>query len=284
MRRKDVVRISADLIRLPYKFVVSAHRGARHHALFDQVKHCCIFIGYPRSGHTLIGALLDAHRDMVLAHELSLMKYVRLGFSRDQLYQLLLDRSAWFARRDCRWSTYSYLVPGQWQGRYRNLTVIGDKKAMGTTLWLGNKPQLLDRLRAVAAVPVKVINVIRNPFDNIATIYTKRQGGMSSLDASIDLYLKLCTSVQKIRTQIPEDDLVDLRHDDVIADPRGKLTTLCRFLDVDTPEDYLTACADLVFESPRKTRHSIEWSPDQIRRVEDCIARFAHLRGYVFEE
>ncbi len=27
----------------------------------------CMFIGYPKSGHSLVGSLLDAHPDMVIA-------------------------------------------------------------------------------------------------------------------------------------------------------------------------------------------------------------------------
>ena len=38
----------------------------RDRNLVSNVRTYCMFIGYPRSGHTLVAALLDAHPDMVV--------------------------------------------------------------------------------------------------------------------------------------------------------------------------------------------------------------------------
>ena len=50
--------------------------------------------------------------------------------------------------------------------------VIGDKKASVTTARLHHEKGLHDlrKLEKVLGIPIKLINVIRNPFDNIATI------------------------------------------------------------------------------------------------------------------
>ena len=45
----------------------------RRHEL-QSVEAFCIFIGYPRSGHSLLGSLLDAHPEMVIAHELDVLR------------------------------------------------------------------------------------------------------------------------------------------------------------------------------------------------------------------
>ena len=37
--------------------------------VFDDVEAFCVFIGYTRSGHSLVGSILDAHDEAVIAHE-----------------------------------------------------------------------------------------------------------------------------------------------------------------------------------------------------------------------
>lgn len=84
-------------------------------------------------------------------------------------------------------------MPHQWQGRYRSLCVIGDKQGGGTALRLRARPYLLDRLRRTVEVPVKLVHIVRNPYDNISTIARKHH---MPLTDSIDFYFSLCETIQ----------------------------------------------------------------------------------------
>ena len=163
---------------------------------FDDVESVCLFIGHGRSGHSLLGALLDAHPSMVIAHELNLLRYVRLGFSRQQLFHLMVNTSTAFQARGGWWSGYSAKVLGQWQGRWRELRVIGDKKGFSTCWELRHDPELLDKLRRIAASPVRLIHVIRNPFDNISTMYGKRLVPDEQLESVAKRYFLNCEVVR----------------------------------------------------------------------------------------
>src|SRR5213594_4458109 len=105
--------------------------------IFGDLQTYCMFIGYPMSGHSLIGALLDAHPNIVIAHELDVLRHIEEGFNKRQIYDLLLENSqisAEAGRVSGRKSNvYSYAVPNQWQGRFEKLRVIGDKKGGGST-------------------------------------------------------------------------------------------------------------------------------------------------------
>src|SRR5437016_14440476 len=81
------------------------------------VERFCLFVGYPRSGHSLVGALLNAHRHAVVAHELDVMRYVTGGYSREEIYRLLLWKDGRFQSKGRSHNGYDYTVPGQWQGR-----------------------------------------------------------------------------------------------------------------------------------------------------------------------
>jgi hypothetical protein len=90
--------------------------AAFHPARFREVHTLLLFIGYPRSGHSLVGSLLNAHPNVVVAHELHALWYLDRGFSRDELFSLIWKRDRWFGRQGRRWTEFNYSVPGQWQG------------------------------------------------------------------------------------------------------------------------------------------------------------------------
>src|SRR6476659_2173203 len=133
---------------------LDGHR--RRHELAS-VEAFCIFIGYPRSCHSLLGSLLDAHPEMVIAHELDVLTFVAAGWPRRALYSRILNHDATFTESGRQWFGYDYRVPGQWQGRVSKLRVIGDKKGGKTTERLGARPDLLERLRHTVEVPVRLV-------------------------------------------------------------------------------------------------------------------------------
>jgi hypothetical protein len=64
--------------------------GLKYRSLWKNINTYCLFIGYSRSGHSSVGALLDAHPNVRIVSELGDLKYANLGFKRWQIYYLLL--------------------------------------------------------------------------------------------------------------------------------------------------------------------------------------------------
>ena len=58
-------------IPLPRLYLASLYKGHQNRELLDNTETYCMFLGYQRSGHSLIGALLNAHPGTVIAHDLS---------------------------------------------------------------------------------------------------------------------------------------------------------------------------------------------------------------------
>ena len=247
---------------------------------FQDLGTYCMFIGYPRSGHSLIGALLDAHPNMIIAHELNVLKRIREGLNERQIYQLLLENSHTRAKAGRGASGYSYEVPNQWQGKFQKLKVIGDKQGGGSSRRLGNRPGSLQSLRNTFTRQIKFIHVTRNPYDNIATIADRKN---YSLEESATHYFSLCENIQKIKAQMATRDLFDLQHESFIANPQVILRGLCQFLGVDASDDYLNDCASIVYKSPHRSRYDARWDGKLIDAVKKRIAEFPFLAGYSFE-
>jgi hypothetical protein len=239
-----------------------------------------MFVGFPRSGHSLVGALLDAHPNIVIAHELHVVKRVCEGLTEREIYLQLLENSMNRAKEGRGTKRYSYEVADQWQGKFQFLRVIGDKQGGGSTRFLGKRPAALERLRSTITLKIKFFFALRNPFDNISTISLRNE---LTLDQSIDRYFSLCAMVDEIRKQIPADDLFELRHEALIDDPASLLTDLCQFLGEEATSGYLAACGRIVYKSPHKSRHKIAWSQNLISETNRRIAAYSFLNGYSFE-
>jgi len=282
-RWRKTLRLALKL-KWAKRHVVSSLGSPRYKELFGGVKTYCMFIGYPRSGHSLVGSLLDAHPNMIIAHELNVLEYIRKGFSRGKIFYLLLRKSQVDAKAGRPSFGYSYAVPNQWQGRFTRLQVIGDKLGGGSTRRLRTHPELLQRLRDTVGIPIKFIHVIRNPYDNITTMFRRGDGDPVDLRQTVDYYFCHCETIADLKKQINTADLLEIRHEDFIAEPTVWLKKLCEFLGVESPEDYVRDCASIVYESPHKSRHEVPWTPELIELVWDRMKRFPFLQGYSYED
>lgn len=275
---------------LAVMFPATYVRGHRQRRLFADVHTRCLFIGYPRSGHTLIGSLLDAHPEAVIAHELDLLRFVYARFSRAQMFAMLLDNAQQAAASGSTWGGYTYAVPGQWQGRFDRIGVIGDKHAEATTSRLHLSPWLLRRIPRALGSPVKYLHVVRNPYDNIATIskksftiHPKLVGPRrDTLQDSIEYYFALCQTVAWVRQERPAD-VLDVRHEDFVCTPAHELARICAFLNLPPHDDYLRDCARVVNTEPRQSRATIDWHDDTIAQVQERLQGVPFLTGYSFD-
>ena len=269
------------------KRYVSSLFLARRNPSFDDLERFCFFVGYARSGHSLVGSMLDAHPEVVIAHELDAINCVRHHFTRSQIFALLLERDLLFSSLGSTWAGYQYEVPGQYQGRYERLRVLGDKRGNSAALEIARWPELLDRVRRRVRLPIRVVHVTRNPYDNIATAARRHRyplPDVSAVTQATTWYEQSCESVEKVRRLLDPSELIDLRYESFLEEPKASLAELCRFVGVEPAEDYLDACAGLIWPSAKKTRDSVEWTEEERREVERVIGRFDLLRSYSFDQ
>ncbi len=248
---------------------------------FSDVRAFCLFIGYPRSGHSIVGTLLDAHWHASLGNEADALGLMEMGFGKRTLFYLL-DESARHGREHGRETTfYTYDVPKTDDGGPQTIHVVGDKAGGRTSKRLGADPALLDKLMdLLGPVTLKVIHVARNPFDNITTIANRRQ---TSLEDAIEYYFPHSNAVAATRDRIDDANWLEARHETFINDPRGELDRICAFLDLPTNESYLTTCAESVYKKPNKSREDGPWSDALKAEVDRRIGQYDFLDGYTFD-
>ena len=271
-------------LNLARRYSISYYASRKTPDRFQDVKAFCVFVGHNKSGSSMIGSLLDAHPNAIFADEADALQYVPAGFSRDQIFHLLLKGS----RREAikgrvtarRLQPYSFLVPGQWQGRYSRLLVIGDTTTGTTTQRLAGDADLLHRVQNVMqAVQVKFIHVIRNPYDPIGVLMVR---GRRTFENALGHYFANCETLVKLRAQTDSSNLLAVRYEDFVHQAPSHLAHICQFLGIEASGDYLQACANILYQSPDRRRHLAEWNLERIEAVSSKMARYDFLDGYSF--
>jgi hypothetical protein len=283
-RKLRYERAEAELARIRASLPRRAYRFGRRAVGLGELKTFCLFVGYPRSGHSLVGSLLDAHPDVSIAHEVNVLGLVAgQGLGRQELFHTLLRRSEADAMRTQgrRASGYSYAVPEQWQGQVRRLRVIGAKAGEKTTLRLGRDPAELKQLRRVVRAPVRLLHIVRNPFDTIArmALITKAGKPERTVAGATDFMRRLARINDRLITE-EKADVLTIRHESFVRDPQAHLRRICTFLEIDPDQAWLDACASVVFESPKHSRELIEWTDEERAAVDEIIAKRAFFEGY----
>jgi hypothetical protein len=245
-------------------------RGLRYYGLF---------IGYPRTGHTLLASLLDAHPRMAFANGLDAARYFIAGFSVREVAVLSIWNARRFTLRGRRSTGYNYVVPGGWHGRWDRLEVVGDKSGDLLSARLVQDPGAMARILERLGDQGRFVSVLRNPYDTITTMATRAR---SSLREATDEFLTLCVANERARAQIPAEAWLDVRHEALVAQPRETLRSVVEFFGQSADDAYLDACMQLIFPQPRRTREQVEWTGAMKRYVSDNLDRYPWFSGYAF--
>ena len=256
--------------------------GGLKSRLFSNVGYYCMFFGYPGSGHSLVGSLMDAHPNMIISHELDALDYLRRGYGQNQIFSLIMRRSEEFTQEGREWTGHKYQVSGQWQGGFdKDLIVIGDKKGGWASRDIFADQTLLPRLSRKIKKLIRYLHVTRNPYDNISTM-TRRSG--RTLEESAKIYFERAEGVRIAKSLTHSKDWFDIQHEQVVAKPKETLQEICNWFGLESSKEYLNACAVLVFPSPNKSREKQPWDANMIISVAEEIKQYEFLSAYSFED
>lgn len=276
--RQEIPIIGATAEEIRMLHGESKRKLTENRDALSELHSYCLFVGYPRSGHSLVGAMLDAHPNMVVSHELDVVKFLGEGFDREQIAWLMIENARRTAAAGRGWGSYGYAVPGQWQGRFDRLHVLGDKKGGATSLAVSQNPLLLDHITGTFENRVKFIHVVRNPFDVIATMMAKMS---YTLPQSANHFFRLCQTNLFIRSRVGKANFMTVWHEDLLADPPGMLARLCTWLGEEAGPGYLEACAAIVDPTPKQSRRNQTWPQQAIGAIGEQAGRVDFLARYV---
>ena len=278
---------------------------------FANLHTMVLTIGFPRSGSSLIGYLLTAHPNIIMAHEppegglyeiddvMLLLNYIlyidQMRFNIAKEEQNFGKQSPTLSKKVKKRTFYAksryVYVPNQYQNHCKSLEIIGIKKSLRTT-WELNKTNILERFKMNIKrqkMSLKFIFTVRNPYDMIITNIMNWAGKRDITDKNdlqkmienhIQGFSKMSADNLALLNRINAQDVFMNRHEDMVAAPTRQLAKLCRFLGVEATEDYLNDCAAVIHEKPRKSRYELDWTEEQKEKVAEMIEQYDFLSHY----
>ena len=282
--------------------------GVSHSARLKNVKCFTQFLGFPRSGHSLIGSILDAHPQAIISHELDTMGLVQKNIPEKNIYGLIIENSKEFTKNGRYWNGFPYVVPGQPHGQSNDLKVIGDKKGDLAVRRYRANPELLNVMTELIRAHPKWILVTRNPLDNIATMSLRKNRTYDKLriaakesdtfkkelrklqqtddiasrvdDDMISDYSRLCEGITEMSRHISTDSLYHIVYEDFCANPNEEIKNLCRFLNLDPDSKFITSSESIIRPGINKSRNKIGWSSSQRQKVGNLVKTHDFLKMY----
>ncbi|EDV19528.1 uncharacterized protein TRIADDRAFT_61995 [Trichoplax adhaerens] len=282
---------------------------------YNQLKSFVLFCGFPRSGQSLVGAIMDAHPHMTIAHDFNILggwsKNLSWRNDKKDLYRALYERSRDRNgnRKKLAGNRRNFFVPKLYQGTFQDyIQIIGDMSGQRLTQAyvkdFNKAKRNVDSIRHFIGMPIKFIMVLRNPFDTIATQVLrtlkakarKKASKMQDTNLSeadqvnltkvllnkrIRAYLKAVEANKKIYRMYKNQTLI-LYLNEIVNSPDTEITKICNFLGIQCSKKYISLCSDIVNEQQSITRKQIQWTEHQKDMILNKISKTKWLRKFKF--
>jgi hypothetical protein len=279
MNIKTLLANPSATMRMAWLYASSLIRSRNFTAETADLTSFCLFIGYPRTGHTLVSSIIDAHSEAVISRRPATVGLIP-HFSGAQIIEISLRNSRKTATTPVRQGVYEYSIPDQWQGTYRKLKVVGNRNAPVTLEALSRSPKLYGELQRKIGTEIRFIHVVRNPFDTISRI--EKQNKLTFEEAAV-WFSTMCSQFTAFLSSLPDNNpLVHTIYlEDLIASPQSEISKMLNFLNLNTDEKYLDACASIIWSKPSQARKTREWSKADRDMVNSISQEFDYLSRYI---
>ena len=282
--------------------------------VIDRVKTFVFFLGYPHSGHSIVGSLMDSHPHMVVSNEADIFTKLSKGViapTKTAIFNAIWENTVQSIThggvRAASSKGYNLTIGNSYEGKYvDHINVIGDKKG-GTTVYLLMKQprKFSDVFNVIKTlnVTLKVILVHRNPYDIVASTFLlaryseeefasiKKANIPNNISSSpghdqindwigsFFSYLKAIVNAKKTYSL----DMIEIHGKDLISDPKGTLLKLCNNLGVTCSNKYLEICTNNIFKTESRTRRLIKWTDGNLKTMKENIGKYSSLKDYSFD-
>jgi hypothetical protein len=157
--------------------------------------------------------------------------------------------------------------------------VLGNSKAAYTSRVIANNPEVINTFESSLGVPVKFVNVIRNPFDMIASGLQRRNISFESLWPKFEAMTNTVSNVIKI---LNNHEVLQLRQENFLNDPDREIARLLKFAALSYDSMFITTIKNHLYTAPDKSRYrSLEVKRNR-KKIEALISRNDFFEGYNF--
>ena len=265
----NLVRKNGALSRY---FPVAIDAVSANQQSFCDFKSFCLIIGNSRSGSTILGSIVDAHPNAIVANETMASQVFWRGLSRSDILGEIIDNSSANYRSGRQSEEYQYQI-GAAPDSKSTVRVYGDKIWNPATLLLHGDYNLISSLENKLEANVILIASIRNPFDTIATMHKRSK---APIEDRIRWYFMHCDALAAIEAKMTKSDFLISYHEQLIDSPYEEISRISRALRLPVDPLHFKNVDRFLYKRPSNSRVSIEWT---IAEVDEILQR---MQGFPF--
>ncbi len=272
----------------------------------EMKRNVVFIIGYPRSGTTLLRMILCNHPSIFIAYELLFLPYLIgkwPGYGNVSEYsnfrRMYEDVMATYYFVEKRSRGAKTISVEEWYERCQAFDILSvllpviqyETGAPDTPgVWLGDKsPNYTTRVSAIKkAIPeARFIHIVRDVRD---TALSARKAWNKNIYRFVQRWADDIRDLQRALREIPADNLVEIRYEDLVKDPETTLTRIFTFLDLNYDPTMLKlqkpaenlgdtrGCVAVVSSNTEKYKSRLQ--AVEISRMESLCWDMLHCYGY----
>ena len=239
-------------------------------------KSFCLIIGNSRSGSTILGSIVDAHPNAVVANETMASQSFWKGMSKGDIISEIVENSAANYRSGRQSEDYQYQIGASPESK-SSVCVYGDKIWNPATLLLHGDYDLISKLESQLAARVVLIASIRNPFDTIATMHRRSHAPIKD---RIRWFFMHCEALAAIEEKTEQSNFLMSYHEHLIDCPNEEISRICRALMLPIDDHHLDNVKRLLYRRPSKSGATLDWTLAEVDEVLERMQRFPFLAVY----
>ena len=239
-------------------------------------KSFCLVIGNSRSGSTILGSIVDAHPNAVVANETMASQSFWRGMSKGDILREIIENSSANYRSGRQSEDYQYQIGASPESK-SSVCVYGDKIWNPATLLLHGDYHLVSSLENRLAARVVLIASIRNPFDTIATMHRRSQAPIKD---RIRWFFMHCEALAALEEKTIEPNYLISYHEHLIDCPDEEISRICRALRLPLDHQHLENVKRLLYKRPKQSGAAIDWTVADVEDVLERMQRFPFLSLY----
>jgi len=239
------------------------------------IKTVILFIGYGRSGHSVIANILNSHPNILISDEIGIIKENLK--SKTAIINRIINHGK---KHPPRYNSINKVEYKEFNIPKTTINVIGDKHANQNTKYISRNFNLFENFR-VNSPNLKLIHVIRNPYDIITTKFIRRKNirWKGSLNKTINEFNVLASTVKKLKQN---NSVLDIKLEELIYHPEENISMLFDYVGVKYNEELVKNLSGILLKKPSVTRNKLNWSKNQITTVQNIINIYDWLKGYEY--
>ncbi len=251
-------------------------------------RHFALFLGFERSGSTLLGQIVNAHQNALIGNEGLLFEYLPYCKTQKDIFDYIHYLNDKFAKqkyfkqqkteKNLQSREQNLLLAGGYQSNAEKIEVIGNAKAGRTPFILSERREQYLDLLSKLDMPIKFISIVRHPVHMIDSSIKRR--GISPKEAIYNFQLYSSYLENALTYLETQNSVLNIEYEQLISEPQRSVEDIYKHLELSVDEAFIKNITQSFDSSPLKRKSSPSWLAEFSDEINSLIEKYSFFSSY----